>query len=121
VISTAAIVLALLLAGGLVLLWRMYTRTACVATDAGCSAAVEAERARFDRQQATLRAGMRWRSPRSPEGVNSARQVLCETARTLGLREGCTSRCRRTWRRRHGPTDLVLAVGGGRQVPWTPR
>jgi DNA recombination protein RmuC len=115
VISTAAIVLALLLAGGLVLLWRMY-QDSVRRTDAAF-AAVEAERARFDRQQATLRRYEVAFSSITGRG-ELGEQVLVETARTLGLREGLHFTLQTDLA--GGGTvrpDLVLAVGGGRQVP----
>jgi len=115
VISTAAVVLALLLAGGLVMVWRLY-QDSVRRTDAALGA-VEAERVRFDRQQMTLRRYEVAFASITGRG-ELGEQVLVETARVLGLREGLHFTVQTDLA--GGGTvrpDLVLRVGGGRQVP----
>lgn len=114
-ISTAAVVLALLLAGGLALLWRMY-QDSVRRTDAAF-ATVEAERHRFDKQQATLRRYEVAFASITGRG-ELGEQMLVETARALGLREGLhfTLQTDLAGGGQVRP-DMVLMVGGGRQVP----
>lgn len=115
VIGVVAAVLALLLAGAAMLFWRLYqdsTRRADAAMEM-----VNTERARFDQQQAALHRFEVAFASISGRGELGER-VLVETARALGLREqlhftvqtdlagGGTVR-----------PDMVLLVGGGRQVP----
>lgn len=115
VLVTVIVVLTLLFAGALLLIWRLYTDSARRADDA--LRMVEAERARNAEQQATLR---RYEvSFASITGRGElGEQVLTETARTLGLREGIhfTQQTDLAGGGSARP-DLVLTVGGGRQVP----
>ncbi|HEY3611417.1 MAG TPA: DNA recombination protein RmuC [Pseudonocardiaceae bacterium] len=115
VISTVAAVLALLLAGAVVLFWRLY-QDSTRRTEAAMET-VRAERARVDQQQAALQRYQVAFASISGRGELGER-VLVETARALGLREelhftvqtdlagGGTVR-----------PDMVLLVGGGRRVP----
>jgi DNA recombination protein RmuC len=109
------IVLALLLVGAVVLFWRLYqdgARRAEAALDM-----VRAERARVDQQQTTLRRYEVAFASISGRGELGER-VLVETARALGLREGLhfTQQANLAGGGAVRP-DLVLTVGGGRQVP----
>lgn len=112
---TIVIVLALLLVGAVVLFWRLYqdgARRAEAALDM-----VRAERARVDQQQTTLRRYEVAFASISGRGELGER-VLVETARALGLREGLhfTQQANLAGGGAVRP-DLVLTVGGGRQVP----
>ncbi|MBA8929939.1 DNA recombination protein RmuC [Kutzneria viridogrisea] len=115
VISTAAIVLALLLGLGLVLLWRMYQES--VRRSDAAFAAVQAERDRYDQQQTALRRYEVAFASITGRG-ELGEQVLVETARALGLREGLHFTLQTDLA--GGGTvrpDMVLMVGGGRRVP----
>jgi DNA recombination protein RmuC len=115
VISIVAAVLALLLAGAVVLFWRLYqdsTRRADAAMEM-----VNAERARVDQQQIALQRYQVAFASISGRG-ELGEQVLVETARALGLREDLHFTVQTDLA--GGGTvrpDLVLLVGGGRRVP----
>lgn len=115
VISTAAIVLALLLAGALVAVWRLY-QDSVRRTDAAL-AAIQSERQRFDAQQVALQRYEVAFSSVSGRG-ELGEQVLVETARALGLREGLHFTLQ-TDVAGGGSVrpDMVLNVGGNRLVP----
>ncbi|MEU5691569.1 DNA recombination protein RmuC [Actinosynnema sp. NPDC020468] len=115
VLSTAAVVVALLLAGALVVLWRLY-QDSVRRTDAAL-AAIQVERQRGDAQQVALQRYEVAFSSVSGRG-ELGEQVLVQTARLLGLREGLHFELQVDVA--GGGTarpDLVLTVGGGRQVP----
>ncbi|HEX3790172.1 MAG TPA: DNA recombination protein RmuC [Pseudonocardiaceae bacterium] len=109
------VVLVLLLVGAAVLFWRLYqdsTRRADAAMEL-----VHAERARVDQQQTALHRYEVAFASISGRGELGER-VLVETARALGLREGLHFTVQADLA--GGGTvrpDLVLVVGGGRQVP----
>ncbi|GAA4857016.1 DNA recombination protein RmuC [Saccharopolyspora cebuensis] len=109
------VVLVLLCAGALLLLWRLYTDSARRADDA--LRMVEAERSRGAAQQAALRRYEVAFASITGRG-ELGEQVLVETARSLGLREGVhfTLQTDLAGGGAARP-DLVLSVGGGRQVP----
>ncbi|GLY64436.1 DNA recombination protein RmuC [Amycolatopsis taiwanensis] len=115
VISTAALAIAVVLLVAIVLLWRLYTDSVRRADAA--ARRVEAERSRVDQQQLALRryevafASIRGRG-------ELGEQVLVETARMLGLREGLhfTLQTDLAGGGAAKP-DLVLRVGGDRTVP----
>jgi DNA recombination protein RmuC len=115
VISIVAAVLALLLAGAVVLFWRLYqdsTRRADAAMEM-----VQAERTRVDQQQAALHRYEVAFASISGRGELGER-VLVETARALGLREDLhfTVQTDLAGGGQVRP-DMVLVVGGGRRVP----
>lgn len=115
VLSTAAIAVALLLAAAVVLLWRLYNDSMRRADAAALQ--LVTERSRVDEQQTALRryevafASIRGRG-------ELGEQVLTETARTLGLREGLhfTLQTDLAGGGAAKP-DMVLRVGGDRTVP----
>ncbi|RKT83378.1 DNA recombination protein RmuC [Saccharopolyspora antimicrobica] len=115
VLITIIVVLTLLFAGAMVLIWRLYTDSARRADDA--LRMVEAERTRSAEQQAALRRYEVAFASITGRG-ELGEQVLVETARSLGLREG-THFTLQTDLAGGGAArpDMVLAVGGGRQVP----
>ncbi|MDA3646113.1 DNA recombination protein RmuC [Saccharopolyspora indica] len=115
VLITIIVVLTLLFAGAMVLIWRLYTDSARRTDDA--LRMVEAERARSADQQAALRRYEVAFASITGRG-ELGEQVLVETARSLGLREG-THFTLQTDLAGGGAArpDMVLAVGGGRQVP----
>jgi DNA recombination protein RmuC len=107
-----AVVLALLLAGALLLFWRLYQDSLRRADEA-----MHAERARTDVQQAALhRYEVTFASIHGRGELGE--RVLVETARALGLREGLHFTVQ-TDLAGGGSVrpDMVLTVGGGRQVP----
>lgn len=114
-LSTAAIAVALLLAAAVVLLWRLYNDSMRRADAAALQ--LVTERSRVDEQQTALRryevafASIRGRG-------ELGEQVLTETARTLGLREGLhfTLQTDLAGGGAAKP-DMVLRVGGDRTVP----
>lgn len=115
VIATAAIAIALLLVLAVAVLWRLYNdgmrRADLAARQLG------AERARVDEQQnALLRYEVAFASIKGRGELGE--QVLVETARALGLREGLhyTLQADLAGGGAVKP-DLVLQVGGGRSVP----
>ncbi|WP_165777493.1 DNA recombination protein RmuC [Amycolatopsis antarctica] len=115
VLSTAAVVLALLLAVAVLLLWRLYNDSMRRADAAALQ--VVAERSRVDEQQLALRryevafASIRGRG-------ELGEQVLLETARSLGLREGLHFSLQTDLGGGgSAKPDLVLRVGGDRSVP----
>ncbi|ASR37974.1 recombinase RmuC [Prauserella marina] len=122
VLATAAIVVAVLLAAAVALVWRLY-QDGMRRADAAARQ-VDVERARVDEQQTALRqqqlALRRYEvafasiSGRGELGE----QVLTETARALGLREGLhfTSQTDLAGGGAAKP-DMVLRVGGDRTVP----
>lgn len=115
VISTAAIVLAVLLAVALAFLWRLYQDTVRRADSA--LTLVETERDRAAVQQAALRRYEVTFASVSGRG-ELGEQVLTETAKSLGLREGLhfTVQANVAGGGAARP-DMVLTVGGERQVP----
>jgi DNA recombination protein RmuC len=115
VLTVVLVVLTLLFAVALMLLWRLYTDSARRADQA--LRMVEAERARTVEQQAALRRYEVAFASITGRG-ELGEQVLVETARSLGLREGVhfTLQTDLAGGGAARP-DLVLTVGGGRQVP----
>ncbi|CAM00285.1 DNA recombination protein RmuC [Saccharopolyspora erythraea NRRL 2338] len=115
VLITIVIVLTLLFAAALMLVWRLYTDSARRADEA--LRMVEAERARTMSQQAALRRYEVAFASISGRG-ELGEQVLLETARSLGLREDIhfTLQTDLAGGGAARP-DMVLTVGGGRQVP----
>ncbi|MDA3626298.1 DNA recombination protein RmuC [Saccharopolyspora sp. WRP15-2] len=115
VLITIVVVLTLLFAAALVLIWRLYTDSAHRADEA--LRMVEAERARSTEQQAALRRYEVAFASITGRG-ELGEQVLVETARSLGLREGIhfTLQTDLAGGGAARP-DMVLEVGGGRQVP----
>ncbi|MQA62428.1 MAG: DNA recombination protein RmuC [Actinophytocola sp.] len=115
VIAAAAVAIALLLVVGVAVLWRLYNDSMRRADIAARQ--LIAERTRHDEQQNALRryevafASIRGRG-------ELGEQVLVATARALGLREGLhfTLQTDLAGGGAAKP-DLVLNVGGGRQVP----
>ncbi|WP_373289835.1 DNA recombination protein RmuC [Saccharopolyspora thermophila] len=97
------------------LIWRLYTDSARRADEA--LRMVEAERARTAEQQAALRRYEVAFASITGRG-ELGEQVLVETARSLGLREGIhfTLQTDLAGGGAARP-DMVLSVGGGRQVP----
>ncbi|MBB4674065.1 DNA recombination protein RmuC [Crossiella cryophila] len=115
VITTALVVLTLVLVGALVLLWRLYNDSVR-RTDAAM-AMVEGERERAAQHQRALH---RWEVAFSSVTGRGelGEQVLVETARALGLREGLHFSVQADLAGGGAAKpDLVLNVGGGRQVP----
>ena len=115
VTGIAAIVLALLLVGATVLFWKLY-QDGNRRADAALRM-VEAERERTDQQQTALnRYQVTFASIRGRGELGE--QLLVETARSLGLREGLHFTVQ-TDVAGGGAVrpDMVLEVGGGRQVP----
>ncbi|AIJ25937.1 DNA recombination protein RmuC [Amycolatopsis methanolica] len=115
VISTAAVAIALVLVVAVVLLWRLYSDSMRRADAAARQ--VEAERSRVDQQQAALRRYEVAFASITGRG-ELGEQVLAETARALGLREGLHY----TLQTDLGgggsaKPDMVLRVGGDRAVP----
>ncbi|MFD9703997.1 DNA recombination protein RmuC [Lentzea sp. NPDC059081] len=115
VIITASIVLALVSAGALLFVWRLYQDSVRRTDEA--LAAIGAERARYDAQQVALQRYEVAFSSVSGRG-ELGEQVLVETARALGLRENLHYTLQ-TDVAGGGAVrpDMVLNVGGGRQVP----
>ncbi|HWE90125.1 MAG TPA: DNA recombination protein RmuC [Pseudonocardiaceae bacterium] len=109
------VVLFVLLVGAAVLFWRLYTdgvRRVDAATEL-----VRAERARADQQRSALQRYQVSFASISGRG-ELGEQVLVETARALGLREGLHFRLQADLAGGGSVRpDLVLTVGGGRQVP----
>lgn len=115
VITTAAVVLALLLLAAVALLWRLYN-DGMRRADAAAKQ-VAAERAKADQQQLALRRYEVAFASISGRG-ELGEQVLLETARALGLREELhfTLQTDLAGGGAAKP-DMVLRVGGGRTVP----
>ncbi|MEU4666979.1 DNA recombination protein RmuC [Amycolatopsis sp. NPDC023774] len=115
VITTAAVVLALLLCVAVALLWRLYGDGMRRADAA--ARLVAAERAKNDQQQLALRRYEVAFASISGRG-ELGEQVLVETARALGLREELHFTLQ-TDLAGGGSVkpDMVLRVGGGRTVP----
>lgn len=115
VISTAAVAVAVVLVVAVVLLWRLYTDSVRRADAAARQ--VEAERSRVDQQQVALRRYEVVFASISGRG-ELGEQVLVETARALGLREGLhfTLQTDLAGGGAAKP-DMVLRVGGDRTVP----
>lgn len=115
VLSTAAVVVALLLAAAVFLLWRLYTDSVRRADAAARQ--VDVERSRVDEQQAALRRYEVAFASITGRG-ELGEQVLVETARALGLREGLhfTVQTDLAGGGAAKP-DMVLRVGGDRSVP----
>nr|WP_086788318.1 DNA recombination protein RmuC [Crossiella equi] len=115
VITTALVVLTLVLIGALVLLWRVY-QDSVRRTDAAL-AMVETERGRSAQHQKALH---RWELAFSSVTGRGelGEQVLVETARALGLREGLHFSLQTDLAGGGGAKpDLLLTVSGGRRVP----
>lgn len=109
------VVLALVFAAALALMWRLYADSARRADEA--LRMVEAERSRTAEQQAALRRYEVAFASISGRG-ELGEQVLVETARSLGLREGVHFSLQTDLAGGGAAKpDMVLAVGGGRQVP----
>jgi DNA recombination protein RmuC len=115
VLSTITVVLVLLLVAGAALFWRLYTDAVRRADDA--MAAVQEERFRSDTHQAALRRYEITFASISGRG-ELGEQVLVDTARSLGLREGLHFTVQ-TDVAGGGVArpDLLLLVGDGRLVP----
>ncbi|MGW0890602.1 DNA recombination protein RmuC [Saccharopolyspora sp. NPDC002578] len=115
VLTAVVIVLMLLFAGALLLIWRLYTDSARRADEA--LRMVETERARTVEQQAALRRYEVAFASITGRG-ELGEQVLVETAKSLGLREGVHFSVQTDLAGGGAARpDLVLTVGGGRQVP----
>ncbi|MGH3621278.1 MAG: DNA recombination protein RmuC, partial [Sciscionella sp.] len=115
VLSAGVAVLALLLGGVVVLLWRLYRDSMRRADEA--AAAVTAERARSDTHLAALRRYEVTFASMSGRG-ELGEQVLTETARALGLREGLHFSLQSDLAGGGSVRpDMVLVVGGDRQIP----
>ncbi|PRX48996.1 DNA recombination protein RmuC [Prauserella shujinwangii] len=115
VLSTAAIVVALLLAAAVALLWRLY-QDGMRRADAA-RRQVDVERARADERRDELRRYEVAFASISGRGELGER-VLVETARALGLREGLHFTVQTDLAGGGGAKpDLVLRVGGDRTVP----
>lgn len=115
VLGAVAVVSALLLAAGAVLFWRLYADSQRRADAA--LAAVAQERRRSDVHQAALR-----RYEVTFASINGrgelGEQVLVETARALGLREGLHFLVQTDiGGGGSARPDLLLLVGDGRRVP----
>ncbi|MBK1785659.1 DNA recombination protein RmuC [Prauserella cavernicola] len=115
VLATAAVVVALLLAGAVVMLWRLY-QDGMRRADAAARQ-VDVERARVDEQRTALRRYEVAFASISGRG-ELGEQVLLETARALGLRDGLhfTLQTDLAGGGAAKP-DMVLRVGGDRSVP----
>ncbi|OLT49177.1 recombinase RmuC [Saccharomonospora sp. CUA-673] len=115
VLAAVATIAALLLAGAVALLWRLY-QDGMRRADAAARQ-IEAERAKSDRQQSALRRYEVAFASISGRG-ELGEHVLVETARALGLREGLhyTLQTDLAGGGAAKP-DLVLRVGGDRTVP----
>lgn len=115
VLIIVVVVLVLVFGAALALIWRLYADSARRADDA--LRMVEDERARTQQQQAALRRYEVAFASITGRG-ELGEQVLVETARSLGLREGVhfTLQTDLAGGGSARP-DLVLTVGGGRQVP----
>ncbi|MDX8148264.1 DNA recombination protein RmuC [Lentzea sp. HUAS TT2] len=115
VIITASLVLALVSAGALLFVWRLY-QDSVRRTDEALQA-IGSERARYDAQQVALQRYEVAFSSVSGRG-ELGEQVLVETARALGLRENLHYTLQ-TDVAGGGAVrpDMVLNVGGGRAVP----
>ena len=115
VLIAVVIVLMLLCAAALLLIWRLYTDSARRADEA--MRMVEAERARTVEQQAALRRYEVAFASISGRG-ELGEQVLVETAKSLGLRDGIHFSVQTDLAGGGSARpDMVLTVGGGRQVP----
>ena len=115
VLVTIVVVLVLLFAAALVLIWRLYTDSQQRADQA--LRMVEAERARTVEHQAALRRYEVTFASITGRG-ELGEQVLVETARSLGLREGVHFDLQSDLAGGGAARpDMVLTVGGGRQVP----
>ncbi|NKQ57981.1 DNA recombination protein RmuC [Amycolatopsis sp. K13G38] len=115
VISTAAVVIALALLVAIAMLWRLYNDSVRRADTAARQ--VEAERSRVDQQQAALRRYEVAFASISGRG-ELGEQVLVETARALGLREGLHYTLQTDLAGGgSAKPDMVLRVGGDRMVP----
>src|ERR1051325_195361 len=115
VLGTITVVLVLLLVAGAALFWRLYSDSVRRADDA--MAAVQEERYRSDTHQAALRRYEITFASISGRG-ELGEQVLVDTARALGLREGLhfTVQTDVAGGGAARP-DLLLLVGDGRMVP----
>jgi DNA recombination protein RmuC len=115
VLGTVAVVLALLLVAGGVLFWRLYSDSARRADLA--LAAVQQERERSDRHRAALRRYEITFASITGRG-ELGEQVLVDTARGLGLREGLHFTVQTDiGGGGSARPDLLLMVGDGRLVP----
>jgi DNA recombination protein RmuC len=115
VLGTIAVVLALILVAGAALFWRLYTDSQRRADDAAL--AVQEERQRSDRHQAALRRYEITFASITGRG-ELGEQVLVDTARALGLREGLHFTVQTdVGGGGSARPDLLLVVGDGRLVP----
>jgi DNA recombination protein RmuC len=115
VLGAIAVVLVLLLIAGSVLFWRLYQDSLRRADDA--AAALQDERLRSDRHQAALRRYEITFASISGRG-ELGEQVLIDTARALGLREGLHFSVQTDVAGGGAARpDLLLLVGDGRMVP----
>ncbi|SNR32167.1 DNA recombination protein RmuC [Haloechinothrix alba] len=115
VITTAAVVVALLLAAAVAVLWRLYNDSMRRVDQAVADLATE--RARLDEQHDALRRYQVAFASVSGRG-ELGEQVLAQTARALGLREGLHFSLQTDVAGGGAAKpDLVLYVGGGRSVP----
>jgi DNA recombination protein RmuC len=115
VLVASVVVLLLLLAGGAALFWRLYSDSLRRADAA--MATLQEERQRSDRQQDALR-----RYEITFASINGrgelGEQVLVDTARALGLREGMHYSVQTDVAGGGSARpDLLLLVGDGRMVP----
>ncbi|MFO7193694.1 MULTISPECIES: DNA recombination protein RmuC [Thermocrispum] len=115
VLTTAAVAIAVALAIGMVMLWRLYTDSQRRADEAARELANE--RRRVDEQQTALRRYEVAFASIHGRGELGER-VLVETAKALGLREGLhyTLQADVAGGGAVKP-DMLLHVGGGRSVP----
>ncbi|RZS44394.1 DNA recombination protein RmuC [Herbihabitans rhizosphaerae] len=115
VVGTAGVVVAVLLALAIALVWRLY-RDSVRRADAAMEL-VRAERSRVDAQQQALRRYEVAFASISGRG-ELGEQVLVETARALGLREGPHYLLQADLAGGGAARpDMVLLVGDGRRVP----
>lgn len=115
VLGTMTVVLLLLLVAGAALFWRLYADSQRRADAA--QAAVQQERLRSDRHQEALRRYEITFASISGRG-DLGEQVLVDTARSLGLREGLHFTVQAdVGGGGSARPDLLLVVGDGRLVP----
>jgi DNA recombination protein RmuC len=114
-VTTLVVLLALVLAGALGLLWRMYRDSLRRAEEAGL--ALAAERDRSERHRSALqRYEVAFSSARGRGELGE--HVLADTARSLGLRDGLHFTLQPDVAGGGAArTDLVLLLSEGRQVP----
>lgn len=114
-LATASSVIAVALAVAIALLWRLYTQSVHRTDEA--LASVREERARADERREALRRYELAFASVSGRG-ELGEQVLLETARSLGLRQGVHFVLQADVAGGGAARpDMLLTVGGGRQVP----